>query len=368
MGKPSVLDQRDVVSYLLDRGLLQPRTVVDGTVVVRDVSSRNRIFVLDGGDTSSFVLKQGTSPEGVAAVAHEAAIYHMLGQHGVRVTNYLPTVFEYDPIGQVLILGKARGDRDLRAHQLRTGRFSKALANSIGDALGALHRETSANIPTMVERPAPWILSVHQPNVKIFREASSAALDLVRLIQSAPELGDQFEELRRGWQPSCLIHNDMKWDNLIAGPTDTRRGAGFRLKIIDWEASHFGDPRWDVGSVFSHYLSLWLFSIPITGRDPAERFPELARFPLGRMQPAIGVCWSAYRKRTDVGRPGADQWLLAAVSYAGARLVQIAFEAAQMATELDSSMVLHLQLASNILARPREAAVHLLGIPVGPGR
>jgi aminoglycoside phosphotransferase (APT) family kinase protein len=368
MGGPRVLDQSEVVRYLIDRSLLAPHAVVDGTVVVRDASSRNRIFIVDGGDTSSFVLKQGTSPEGVAAVAHEAAVYESLGQRRDRISNYLPTMWEYDKAGQVLILGKVHGDRDLRAHQVRIGRFSRALAISLGDALGALHQKTAQNVPETLQCPTPWVLSVHQPNLSIFRNASSAALELIRIVQSAPEFGDRLEDLRGGWEPSCLIHHDVKWDNLIACPTGSRRGAPFRLRIIDWEAAQLGDPRWDIGSVFSQYLSLWLFSIPITGRDPPERFPDLAKFPLGRMQPAMANCWSAYRKRADLDRPGETAWLLAAVSYAGARLVQTAFEAAQVATHLDSSMVLHLQLASNILGRPREAAAHLLGITMGPGR
>jgi aminoglycoside phosphotransferase (APT) family kinase protein len=367
-GRTSVLDHSEVVGYLLDRKLLPPHIAVDGTVVVRDASSRNRIFIVDGGDTSSFVLKQGTSPEGVAAVVREAAVYQLLRQQGDRITNYLPTVWEYDTVGNVLILGKVSGDRDLRGHQVRTGRFSRALATSIGDALGALHREIAESVPAMPERPPPWVLSVHQPSLSIFRDASSVALELIRIVQSAPELADGLDALRRGWEPSCLIHHDVKWENLIACPTVSRPMARFRLKIIDWEAAQFGDPRWDLGSIFSHYLSLWLFSIPITGRDPPERFPELARFPLGRMQPAMADCWSAYRRRADLDRPGGAQWLSAAVSYAGARLVQTAFEAAQVATHLDSSMVLHLQLASNILSRPREAAVHLLGISMEPGR
>jgi aminoglycoside phosphotransferase (APT) family kinase protein len=356
-----VLDHSDVVRYLLERGLLSPGAVVDGTAVVRDASSRNRIFVLHGGDTS-FVLKQGTSPEGVTAVAREAAVYRMLGQRGKRLTSYLPAVSEYDPVGQVLILGRVSGDRDLRAHQVRTGRFSRALAASVGDALGTLHRETTENVPAQPARSAPWVLSVHQPSMSVFRDASSAALELIRIVQSAPEVGDRLDALRHGWEPSCLIHNDVKWDNLIACPASSRPKARLRLKIIDWEAAQYGDPRWDLGSVFCHYLSLWLFSIPITGQHPPERFPELARFPLSRMQPAMADCWSAYRKRAGLDRLGGAPWLLAAVSYAGARLVQTAFEAAQVATNLDSSMVLHLQLAANILNRPREAAVHLLGI------
>ena len=61
-------------------------------------------------------------------VAHEAAVYQLLGQRGDRITDYLPTVWEYDTIGQVLILGKVSGDRDLRGHQARTGRPDCSLA------------------------------------------------------------------------------------------------------------------------------------------------------------------------------------------------------------------------------------------------
>ena len=47
---------------------------------------------------------------------------------------------------------------------------------------------------------------------------------------------------------------------------------------------------------------------------------------------------------------------------AAARLVQVAFEASQDQQQLMSSVVLHLQLAHNLLARPREAPASLLGI------
>ena len=361
-----MLDQSDVIRYLLDRGLLSARTVVDGQVIVRDLSSRNQIFVVDGGDPSSFVLKQGTSPEGVAAVAHEAAVYQLLHRRGDRFRRYLPTVWEDEASGQVLILSKGSGDRDLRVHQVRTGRCSRTLAASIGDGLGTLHSETAEDAPASLG-PIPWVLSIHQPNLSIFRSASAAALKLIRIVQTVPELGNSLDELRHRWQPSCFIHHDVKWDNLIACP-DGQRRSSFSVKFIDWEGAQIGDPRWDIGSVFSQYLSWWLFSIPITGQDAPERFPELARFPLGRMQPAMADCWSAYTKRVGSHWRCDAEWLSAVVGYAGARLIQTAFEAAQVATQLDSSMVLHLQLASNILGRPRETAVHLLGIPMGPER
>lgn len=363
-----MIEHSEVVRYLLDQNLLAASTVVDGTVVVRDASSRNRLFIVDAGDASSWVMKQGTGPEGAVSVAHEASMYQLLGQCSDRVTRFLPSAWQYDQSAKILIVGKDYGARDLRSHLGRTGRMSSSLACALGDALGSLHQETEGSAPASIQRSAPWILTVHRPGLSVFRDASSAALELIRLIQSNPETGSRLDELGRKWQSSCLIHFDVKWDNLLAYPRNGRARSRFGLKLIDWEAARIGDPRWDLGSVFSHFLSVWLLSIPITGRDPPERFPELARFPLNRMQPAMAACWSAYRKHARLEACKSAPWLLTAASYAAARLIQTAFEAAQSATQLDSSMVLHLQLASNILSRPREAVAHLLGLPIGSSR
>jgi hypothetical protein len=56
--------------------------------------------------------------------------------------------------------------------------------------------------------------------------------------------------------------------------------------------------------------------------------------------------------------------LLRVVQFAAARLLQTAFEATQMMQQLTSAIVLHLQLALNILQRPQEAASSLLGLPL----
>jgi hypothetical protein len=66
-------------------------------------------------------------------------------------------------------------------------------------------------------------------------------------------------------------------------------------------------------------------------------------------------------------RPGAataEQWLLRAVQYAGARLLQTAYELMQTAIQLTGNAVCLLQVSLNFLQRPREAAAHVLGLPL----
>jgi aminoglycoside phosphotransferase (APT) family kinase protein len=358
-----VLDQSEAVSYLLGRGLVEACSVVDGDIVVREVSRRNCNFAVDAGDAPSYLLKQGFGPEGAATVAHEAAVYERLSVAGGAMEAYLPRFHGYDAGECVLILELVRGAEDLGTYHRRRRRFSTTLASAVGDALGRLQGEVLPEADAMFSGRPPWVLSIHRPDLSFFREASAASLELVKTVQSVPSLSRRLDELRQAWHPTALTHQDLRWDNLLACPAaGSSRPA---LKVIDWEAACRGDPCWDIGTVLGDYLSFWLFSIPVTGRDLPERFPELARSPLQRMHPALAACWQAYRRRAGLAEPESGERLRRAVSFAAARLIATAFEGAQMSACLDSNLILHLQLAVNILERPREAAVHLLGLPGG---
>lgn len=182
-------------------------------------------------------------------------------------------------------------------------------------------------------------------------------------MQHSPKLCRSLDELREGWRTETLIHNDIKWDNCVifARPSSKRKT---RLKIVDWEVAGMGDPCWDIGSVFSNYLSFWLLSIPITGENPPDRFIELARYPLESMQPAMRSFWQSYVRYMELDAATSGEWLLRAIKYGAARLVQTGYEQMQMSIHLTGNVVCLLQLGLNILQRPQEAIVHLLGLPL----
>jgi len=95
--------------------------------------------------------------------------------------------------------------------------------------------------------------------------------------------------------------------------------------LVDWELACVGDPCWDIGSVFNDYLSFWLLSVPVTGQELSEESLALARYPLDKMQPAIGAFWAAYIRRMGLDAGTADEWLVRSVQFAAARLLQTAF-------------------------------------------
>jgi aminoglycoside phosphotransferase (APT) family kinase protein len=383
-GLHPTLSLPEVAPYLLRRGLVGPSSVVDGALSVEDVSRRNRNYRAVRERGPSYLLKQGAGGDGIATVAHEAAVYRRLEAltgHD-RFRRYLPRSYGYDSERHVLVVELLQDGRDLGEYHAAAGRFPRRLATELGNALGKLHRATRLPTGTAGSVPASdpggspphWVLRVHRPHLALYRDISAPNIELVRIIQQSAPFCRLLDELRRGWQTEALIHNDVKWTNCVVfAPAGSQRVT--RLKLVDWELAQLGDPAWDVGSVFSSYLSAWLASIPITGHDPPDRFPELARHPLERMQPAMRAFWVAYCRRTGAdpadpaapAAPASSAMLLRATRYAAARLVQTAYEHLQAAPQLTGYVICSLQLGLNVLQRPHEAAAHLFGIPAGSG-
>lgn len=355
-----MLAQEDVARYLLTRRLLGPEAVVDGDLQISDVSSRNRNFRVETRDGPCYLLKQGTTAEAVATVAHEASVYGRLAAAEPTLIVHLPRFCGYDPADGVLVLELVRDAEDLRSRHLGAGIFSVNPAALLGSALGTLHRTTRGLDRSGLQAGTPWVLWAHRPDSRLFRDVSAAGLELIRIVQGSEGFPQALERLRTQWRTDTLVHGDVKWDNCLVS---SREDGAEDLRLIDWEVAIGGDPCWDIGSALSQYLSAWLFSIPVTGEVPPERFPELASYPLDGMKPALAACWHAYVEARDLDRRSTARELVRAVELAGARLVQTAFEAAQMMQQLTSSLILHLQLALNVMLRPEAAATQLMGLP-----
>ncbi len=367
-----MLTEYEAVMYLLQSNFLQPETLLEGSLEVVNASRRNRNFKVMSEKGPQYLLKQGVGLQGMATVAYEAAIYHHF-QSDARwdaFSHYFPHCYEYDSKEHILILELLNNAENLRDYSSRRGRFSIHLAREMGKALGLLHslsrHEGSEDEHLQgFAKVVPWILSLHYPEPAIFRDISNASVQLVRIVQQFPEFCRLLDKLRLDWRPETLIHNDLKSDNCLVLPADPAvKHRQPRLMLVDWETIGVGDPCWDVGAVFGDYLSLWLLSMPITGETPPDRFMELSRYPLEKMQPAIGAFWQTYTQQMQLDKSISGQWLLRATRYSAARLIQTAFEQMQMSIQLTGNTICLLQLSLNILRRPQEAIVHLLGIPL----
>lgn len=366
-----MLNKQSITPYLQQHRLLDLEHPVEGSVRISDVSQRNTNFRVECDQAPSYLVKHGAGLDRASTVAHEAAIYRALdGSTSMR--RYVPRFYAYDPGESALVLELIEGAETLAERQARTGRFSVESARQFGGALAELHAISPEDNPDLYDvlgrsiyggRPH-WTLSVHRPYLREYGLSSNANIQTVKILQRFPDFGAALDALRHEWMSPVShvpIHCDIKWGNILVRPSSSQT-----VRLVDWELARLGDPCWDVGSFFGEYLTFWLLSIPVTGQDPPDRFLDLARYPLDKMRPAMRAFWLAYTTRLGIPANRLDGVLLRSVRYAGARLIQTAYEQGQTSALLTSNIVVLLQLALNILQRPAEAAIMLLGIPLSP--
>jgi hypothetical protein len=363
-----LLNERQLVDYLLDRGLVGAADVVAGDLAVQDLSRRNHNLAVLRGREPSYLVKQDRGQQGPATIAREAAFYQRV--HGARafapLARYLPGYYGYDVRTGVLVLEFLPSARSLREYHHARRRFPTTPATRLGSTLGLLHRLTTTgrvdlgNGAIDVSSP-PWILSLHRSTVGMFQQMSGAHPQLVSAVQRHPRLVACLDDLRRDWTASSAVHGDLKWDNVLLVPGSAARRRT-ELKLIDWEMVSVGDPCWDVGSVFNDYLAAWVLSMPIADSATLEQLAKLARYPLEAMQPAIRAFWQAYLGQSLPRGGTSDDRLLRSVRYAGARLLQTAYEVLQTSHQLTPHAVCLAQLSLNVMEQPDEAAKQLLGL------
>jgi len=301
---------------------------------------------------------------------YEAAVYNFFDFEfkGNNVMQSLPKMYSFDIEAKLLLLELITGYINLSDRYLRKGNFSCNVAKKLAEAIADLHKLQGADIIKKAEQAGlrdnpPWIFSIIEPGMWYYLNCSISNIDHIRLIQNVDSFCIAVSNLKKEWKPSCLIHGDLKWDNCLIQAKYNSNDSS-KIKIVDWEFARIGDPCWDTGTIFSDYLNCWLSSIPIAYADRPKEFLEFARFPLKKMHPAISSFWTNYVKCMNISENESAAMLKRSVSYAGIRLLQTGFELLQVQPTLTANAVFLCQLCFNILSRPLEAAVQLLGLPL----
>lgn len=358
-----MLNHAQIVHYLMDRGLLEAGTVLDGKLRMVDLSHRNHnTAVITPG--RCYLIKQAAEAAGDEGIANEAVLYslfsNLLKEEREAFVRLLPRCFGYDAVRRLIILEFIKNARDIQQHHINRRALPEHIAESLGESLALLHmasrRAGAAAVALRSDEP-PWPLSIHEPGYLLIRESSEANIQMIRAIQQFREFCTLLNSLRRDWRADTLIHFDLKWENcLVVG-----RRKPIMVKIVDWELARIGDPQWDVGTVFSAYLHFWLLFVPISAGVPIESSLQCARHPLQSVQRALRAFWHSYARQMHLGPTDSERLLLRAVRYSSASLLRFCYEQLQTSVTLTANVVSALQLSFNILNAPERAASELFG-------
>jgi len=367
---PEALNVDTATPYLLRRRLIDNRAIVDGDLEIVDASRRNHSLKIVRRSGASYFLKQaGGDPTSRLTIGREAWFYSYCQRSPstAPLLDFLARLLVWDETRGLIIMEHV-GGRSLWSHYADTTRrsFPSAAGAPLGRQLGMLHRLFRAEIePEWVAgmgAPPPWILRAHRPSPDMLSRFSPAHIRILEFLQEEAILVAGLVELQRAWRPDTLIHNDLKGENILVEDAD----GDTRVRIIDWELAQLGDAAWDVGAILRDFLSYWLMSVPLSSDLTPEEMLAGAQVPLSGLHPAARDFWEAYRAAAWSGDGATESgFLLRAVQYAAARLVQGAHELCSNQPVPPNLALAMLQLAANIMADPRGAALHLFGLAIG---
>lgn len=362
-----ILSKSNVVHYLLEQGLLALESVVDGDLMIVDVTRRNRNFKVIRRSAQGYFVKQiqNWDMQTVATLASEAACYRLArtAAEFAPLAALVPRDFLYDSQRHVLITELLPDNESLSDHHRRLNGFPPDTARLLGALFGRLHRdpvpmEKQPEAATFRRQP-PWILSAYQ-GTTMFGALSAGNAQLLRIVQGYPDFQRTLDELRAEWRISSLIHGDLKWDNCVVYRAPG--GDALALKVVDWELCDLGDPRWDLGALLQAYISFWVLSMRISEELPPARSANTAQYPIERMQPSVRAFWQAYVEARGIDRARAQALLTSSMKFGAARMIQTAYESMQFSPQMSASALGLLQVSFNILREPSEAVAHLLAL------
>jgi hypothetical protein len=313
-----------------------------------DVSRSHTVIRACLPDGRAFIIKalpRDTHASGRSLVA-ELYVYR-LASWRPDVAALLPTCVHLDERRQVLVLHAAPPEQLFAAHVVDEHFPGRALAAALGRGLALLHTAT-ADVPAVTVANCGVLgLPDAPPATRRLGDNSEAGQAAIARMCADDHIATRLRATAQLLKPTCLIHGDVKWDNVImdAGPPA-------RVTLFDWELSGWGDPAWDVGSALA---DAWC----LTARD--AMFSGDPRSWLRGSERALLAAYGAGRGDLDVGFADrvAGCWC--------ARTAHLALECAAGVEDARHPKVGHLLSAAGMLAHHCEEVADAVAIALGGG-
>ena len=370
---------KQAIYYLLERGHLSRKSLVDGDAIAHEISSRHKNVAVTAGSEGGHFLKsiQFQMPMASATLQREAALYLTIRQDQelAFLSELMPKLHSFDPQRGMLVIEHIPHSENLGAFLRRTGNLSETILARLGNALAICHSQTQQKLldenrksrfRSFLPVQLPWALMMPLAQNNLIVNLSAANAQMLRILQQYPDFSSRLETLRGNWNASSLIHGDMKFDNcLLSFPQG--QDSDPIIKLIDWEIADIGDPLWDVAGILQSCLLLWAAS---SAKDSQQNgmpsFHETPRldisYSLKDIQKPMRAFWNSYADNIQISPNSRPPLIERALQYSAARIIQSVFEMNYVTGILSSHSAMLLQLSLNILVKPNAAVEQLLDL------
>lgn len=363
-----LLNSHNVFEYLAALGLCSQSE--QALSHIEPVTAKNFNLLVTFPDSRKLLVKQERhNHQGKAAgeFIAEWRIQEFLQQfpqlHHLR--SLLSEAVHFDEQNSIIVFRYLDNYRDLMDFYTKENSFFGEIPAGIGTILATIHRDTfnRQEYQNFLCRTQENSTSYQVTNLikaferippEIFGLVPADGLKFFALYQRYDSLGQAIAQLGSAFTPSCLTHNDLKLNNILLC-NDWEQSTEGIIRLIDWERSTWGDPAFDLGTLISSYVQIWLSSLVISKSLSIEESLRLATTPLEQLQPSISNLSLAYLNTfPEILEHRPDFWQRV-VQFVGFALIQQIHAMIQYQKSFSNTGIAMLQVAKTLLCRPEQS-------------
>jgi hypothetical protein len=403
----TILDINNIFEYLSDRNYC--RLTDRAASKITAIPAKNFNLLINFADDNNLLIKQEPHDcEGEAHGEFLAAwqiqkLVESFPEFGDKVENSLPELLHFDPENSILIVKYLADYCDLDNYYTQHNHFPIEIARSIGKLFATIHSQTfqrteyqaflanfsidkstadlafEAQIQSLVDEPKEAknhnsiaetsqskgyankvIRRLSRITPQVFEEVPLECLQFFKLYQRFPDLARSISDLSDSITPSCLVHNDLKINNILLA-LDWELPGSKVIRSIDWERAAWGDPAFDLGCILGSYLEIWLDGLIINNTLSISESLQLATTPLELIQPSLFSLVESYLDGFPEIIAARPDYLDRAIQFAGLSLIHRVEITIQVDRVFGNHGIMLLQVAKQLLCTPQAAMKTLFG-------
>ena len=362
----------NVLAYLAEL-ILCDAASEDASIELMPAKNFNLLISLPGRD-KLLVKQERRNQDGQTANEFKAELHIQNLVSGfdqlASLKELLPIVRHFDEQQSIIVFQFLDRYSDLSEFYTKERVYPAGAARNLGKAIAQIHRLTSTSeirekflIQQDESRPDSqtqfMVQGLQRIGPEVFGMVPADGLKFFTLYQRYNSLGQAVGELSDSLMPSCVIHNDLKLNNVLLA--DNWQEQEQSIRLIDWERCEWGDPAWDLGSAISSYLQMWLGSMVISQALSIEESLRLATIPLERLQPSIFALTEGYLDESSDVLGQRPDFLKRVVQFSGLALIQQIQAMIQYQKSFGNMGIAMLQVAKSLLCRPEASMPTLFG-------
>lgn len=237
-----ILSKSNIGFFLYHQGFLESSDYQQNFMKITEKRSKNLSFFVKHSNGNNFFVKQQLEygDYDIQMWQQEVLFYKNVNVQSdfTKLIDFLPNYIGYNLSNKILVLEFLEGYSDLGKTVindeigLKIVRFLKTISN--------------ISFENTDETNVPWIF-----NFDNYNHNKRVKNPILKLVSQNTDLVKALNNLTTIWQANCLIHNDIKLNNILINNNQS-------IKIIDWEMVSVGDGYWDLACFFQ---SLYFYQI-----------------------------------------------------------------------------------------------------------